>query len=122
MASRIYPIWHKGKKIYFTDWSNLMNVDEALNAIEETTSFVERNNESSLLELLDVRGSYASSKILMKLKDAARRTKKFSKKKAIVGVTGSKRVLLMGVNRFVDGSIKGFEDIDEAKRWLTEND
>jgi len=121
MVAKIYPIWHRGKKIYFTDWTNLSDADEAINAVEETTSFIEQNNEYDLLELLDVRGSYASTRVLLKLKEAAERTKKFSKKKAIVGITGSKRILLLAVNRFIDGSIKGFEDIDSAKRWLTEN-
>ena len=82
MAARIYPIGHKSKKIYFTDWSNLSEVETTINAIEETTSFIVQNNENNLLELLDVRGSYVSSKILMKLKDAAKRTKQFSKRKA----------------------------------------
>ena len=36
----------------------------------------------------------------------------------MVGVTGSKRVLLMAVNRFMDGSIKGFDNIEKAKEWL----
>ncbi len=122
MASRIYPIWHNGKKIYFTDWSKLLDVNEALAVIEETVSFIEKNNEFKLLEILDVRGSYASTKVLLALKDAGKRTKQFSKKKAMVGIKGSKRVLLMAVNRFIDGSIKGFEDIEEAKEWLTSID
>jgi predicted methyltransferase MtxX (methanogen marker protein 4) len=119
MKARIYPIWHKGKKIYFTDWTNLSDTDTAINVVEETTRFIEQNNEYDLLELLDVRGSYASAKVLLKLKEAAERTKNFSRKKAIVGITGSKKILLMGVNRFIYGSIKGFEDIDKAKEWLT---
>ncbi|MEN8122133.1 MAG: STAS/SEC14 domain-containing protein [Bacteroidota bacterium] len=119
MATRIYPIWHCGKKIFFTDWSNLLEVDEALKAIEQTTSFVEKNNEYNLLELLDVRGSYSSPKVFLALKDAGKRTKPYSQKKAIVGITGSKRILLKAVNRFINGNIKGFEDIEEAKSWLS---
>ena len=119
MASNIYPIWHNGKKIFFTNWSNLLDVDKALKVIEETVSFIERNEEYDLLEILDVRGSYASPKVLLALKDAGKRTKAFSKKKAMVGIKGSKRVLLMAVNRFIDGSIKGFENIEDAKEWLS---
>jgi len=115
---RIYPIWHKGEKIYFTDWSGLINEEEALAAIEATTSFIEKNNEYNLLELIDVSNSYATPAVLLKLKKAANRSKPFSKKKAVVGITGSKKVLLMAVNRFIDGSIKGFENLEEAKDWL----
>jgi len=118
MAARIYPIWHNGKKIYFTDWSNLLETNQTLEAIEETVSYIEKNNEYNLLELLDIRGSYASSQVLLALKNAGNRTKPYSLKKAMVGVTGSKRVLLIAVNRFIDGSIKGFDNIEEAKDWL----
>ncbi len=118
MKEKIYPVYYKGKKIYYTDWSKLIDEDEALKVIEETTRFVENNNEYDLLELIDVRGSYASPAVLNKLKSAAKRVKKFNKKKAIIGLTGSKKILLMAVNRFIDGSIKGFEDIEEAKEWL----
>ena len=48
MEKRIYPIWHKGKKIYFTDWSNLKKVEETLKAIEETVSFIEKMSEPSI--------------------------------------------------------------------------
>ncbi len=119
MSSRIYPIWHNGKKIYFTDWSNLLEINQTLEAIEETVSYIEKNNEYNLLELLDIRGSFASSQVLLALKNAGSRTKPYSLKKAMVGVTGSKRVLLIAVNRFIDGSIKGFDNIEEAKEWLT---
>ena len=118
MTTKIYPIWHNGKKIYFTNWSNLIDAEEILKVVEETVSFIENNNEFNLLELIDVRGSYASARTLIALKNAGKRTKPYSLKKAMVGVTGSKRILLKGVNRFIDGNIKGFEHIEEAKEWL----
>lgn len=36
----------------------------------------------------------------------------------MVGLTGSKKVLLSIVNRFVDGSIIALDSIEEAKNWL----
>lgn len=118
MNERIYPIYHKGKTIYYTDWTNLLEEEEALEAIEETTSFIEKNKEYNLLEIVDITNSYASPAILNALKKSAKRTKAFNKKKAIVGIQGSKKILLMAINRFIDGSIKGFETVNEAKEWL----
>ncbi len=118
MKERIYPIYYKGKTIYYTDWTNLLDEEEALAIIEETTSFIEKNNEYNLLEIVNITNSYASPTILNALKKSAKRTKPFNLKKAIVGIKGSKKILLMAVNRFIDGSIKGFENVDEAKEWL----
>jgi hypothetical protein len=118
MKERIYPIYYKGKTIYYTDWTNLIEEKEALAVIEETTSFIEKNNEYNLLEIVNITNSYASPTILNTLKKSAKRTKPFNFKKGIVGIKGSKKVLLMAVNRFIDGSIKGFENVDDAKEWL----
>lgn len=121
MKEHIYPIYYKGKTIYYTDWTNLLDEQEALEIIETTTSFIEKNKEYNLLEIVDITGSYASPSILNAIKKSAQRTKEYNLKKAIVGVKGSKKVLLAAVNRFIDGSIKGFESIDEAKEWLASN-
>ncbi|MCF6240866.1 MAG: hypothetical protein L3J74_05920 [Bacteroidales bacterium] len=118
MKERIYPIYHKGKTIYYTDWTNLLEEKEALDAIEHTTSFIENNNEYNLLEIVDITNSYASPTILNAIKNSAKRTKPFSFKKAIVGIKGSKKILLMAVNKFIDGNIKGFNTVNEAKEWL----
>lgn len=121
MEKRIYPIFHKGKKIYFSDWSNLKKAEEALPVMEETVSFIEKMGEYNLLEIIDATGSFSPPKVLNALKDAGKRTKKFNKRKAIVGITGSKRIILAGVNRFIDGNIKGFDTIDEAKDWIVKD-
>ena len=118
MRKRIYPIYHNGVKIYFTDWTNLNDEDEAVAAIIETTEFVVQNNEKDLLEIIDVRGSYATARIIMILKDEAKKTEPFSKKKAIVGISGSKKIFLNAINRLVNNKIRAFDTLDDAKDWL----
>ena len=121
MQKRIYPIWYKEKKIYFTDWSNLTNDDDAVAAIKETSEFVVEMGEYDLLEIIDIRGSYATPKILKALKHSAKITKPFGKKKVMVGLKGSKKILLSIVNRFVDESIIALDTIEEAKEWLVKD-
>ena len=118
MQKRIYPIWHEDKKIWFTDWSNLNNDDDAIAAIRETSEFVVELGEYNLLEIIDIRGSYATPSILKALKHSAKITKPFGKKKVMVGLKGSKKILLSLVNRFVNESIIALDTIEEAKEWL----
>jgi len=118
MSKSIYPIFYGNKKIWYSDWRNKRMEAESLAVIEETTSFIENMNENNLYEIVDVTGSFAPPKILLALKDSGKRTKKFSKRKAIVGVTGAKLILLQAVNRFIDGNLQGFETLEEAKKWI----
>jgi len=118
MSKCIYPIFHGNKKIWYSDWRNKRTEVESLDVIEETTSFIEKLNEFNLLEIVDVTGSFSPPKVLSALKDSGRRTKKFSKRKAIVGVTGAKLIILQAVNRFMDGNLMGFEKLEDAKNWV----
>ncbi|MBN1252007.1 MAG: hypothetical protein JXR51_15095 [Bacteroidales bacterium] len=81
MQKRIFPIWHNDKKIFYTDWSNLSDDLDSIAAIEETTNFIVELAEYNLLEIIDVRGSYTSSTVLKALKNSAKITKPYSKKK-----------------------------------------
>ena len=121
MQKRIYPIWYKEKKIYFTDWSNLNDDDDAIAAIKEASEYVVEMGEYNLLEIIDIRGSFASPAILKALKHSAKITKPFGKKKVMVGLTGSKKILLSIVNRFLDENIIALNTIEEAKEWLIKN-
>ena len=121
MGKRIYPIWYKEKKIYFTDWANLIDDEEAVAAIKETSEFIIELGEYDLLEIIDIRGSYVTPAILKALKHSAKITKPYGKKKVMVGLKGSKKILLSIVNRFVDESIIALDTIEEAKEWLVPN-
>ncbi|MFA9389304.1 MAG: hypothetical protein ACERKD_05830 [Prolixibacteraceae bacterium] len=118
MAARIYPIQHKGKTIYYSDWSNIIIEAEIYAAIEETTLFVEQLGEYGLYEIVDVRGTITPASAMGLVIESAKRTKPFGKRKAIVGVTGTKLTILKAVNRFIDGNIQGFSDLEAAKEWL----
>lgn len=77
--------------------------------------------EYNLLEIIDATGSFSPPKVLTALKESGKRTKKFNKRKAIVGITGTKRIILGAVNRFIDGNIKGFDTVEEAKDWVVKD-
>jgi len=119
MLARIYPIFHNGKKIYYTDWSNLISAGESLAAIKETSDFILSMNEYELLEIINVTNSFASVESLTELKRVAKLTSKFNRKKAIVGISSAKKILLNSVNRIAGTNIRAFDTLEEAKDWLT---
>ncbi|HAN17334.1 MAG: hypothetical protein A2X13_00625 [Bacteroidetes bacterium GWC2_33_15] len=118
MSERIYPIFHNGKKIYFSDWTNLKTSEQALKVMNETSDFVVKSGQKDLLEIIDVKGSYATSETLKSLKEINNKVKKYSKKKAFVGLTNAQRIILNTINLFSGTNIVGFDDIESAKDWL----
>ncbi len=118
MAKKIYPIFHKGKKIYFSDWTNLKNVEQAVPVMNETSDFIVNQGKKNLLELLDTSGSFATSETLKHLKEINNKVKGFSYKKAMVGLSTAQRVILNTINIFSGTNIQGFDDMEEAKDWL----
>ncbi|MDX9697558.1 MAG: hypothetical protein RBT49_17330, partial [Bacteroidales bacterium] len=87
MAERVYPIIHNGKKIYFTDWTNLKKPEDALRVMTETSDFMVKLNQFDLLEIVDVKGSFATNEVLKAVKEVNEKVKKYSKKKAFVGLS-----------------------------------
>ena len=118
MSERIYPIFHQGKKIYFSDWTNLKTPEQAIKVMNETSDFVVNLGQNNLLEIIDAKGSYATSETLKSLKEINNKVKRFSKKKAFVGLTNAQRIILNTINLFSGTSIVGFDDLEEAKDWL----
>jgi hypothetical protein len=120
MSDRIYPIYHKGYKIYYTDWTGFKVESEALAAIKETSDFVVAQGEYELLEIIDVSNSISPPLVLSALMECAKTVQPYSKKKAIIGINGAKLFLLKAVNKFIDGKITGFVYKEDALDWLIE--
>lgn len=114
-------IEHKGKQIYFVDYSNIKSNEEFLSIIKETNAFREKakaEGKRNLLMLVDVSGSFVYGEVLDELKKAGKFTKELTAKEAVVGVTGAKKVLLLVVQTFTKMNIRVFNTVEEARDWL----
>ncbi len=114
-------ITHKGKIIYFNDWTNLKDENDFAPKIEEgnaNTRFLMNAGKKDILTLTDVSGSFTFGKTIQLMKEAAALAKPITKKSATVGLSGSKIVLLNSLNYFSKSDIKAFSTIEEAKDWL----
>ncbi len=120
MEERIYTIIHKGKRIYVSDWRDLKKTEEAVIVMNYTADFIASQGQYGLLELIDARGSYSPPAVLIELKKVAKRTELYSRRKAIVGISKTKLILLNSVNRLLNNEIRGFDSIEVAKDWLVQ--
>ncbi|MBN2347774.1 MAG: hypothetical protein JXJ22_02985 [Bacteroidales bacterium] len=121
MAKGAQLITHKGKEIYFVNYSGIKNNDEFLDVINSTNEFrkgLMAKGEKDLLMLVDVSETFIFGEVFTRLKESGKLTKPLLKKEAIVGVTGSRKILLQTANAFTSLKFKVFSTVEEAKDWL----
>lgn len=114
-------IQHKGKTIYFNDWTNLSNFDDFKPKIEEgdeNTKELIADGKTNILTLTDITGSFIFGETLPLLREAGKLSKGITKKSATVGLSFAKKILLNSLNVFANSDIKAFDTIEEAKDWL----
>lgn len=109
-------ITHHGKEILYVDYQGL-KTEEILNAMDEATEFALRENRP-LLRLSNMTDVYAVREVVEKAKYCGERTKHLTLKRAAIGITGAKKVLLNAFNRFTGNGTKAFDSIESAKDWL----
>ena len=114
-------ITYQGKEILYNDYRNLhgSNFPAMIHAILKLNLEL---GKSDILGLIDVRGSYASKEVVNAFNLAGKTLKPMSKKTAVLGITGLKKILLNVVNKFSNIGAKPFDSIEEAKEWLVKND
>ncbi|MBN1143723.1 MAG: hypothetical protein JXA72_04845 [Bacteroidales bacterium] len=114
-------IEYKGKPIYYIDYSNIKTSEEFLAIIKSTNAFREKlkhDGMKDLLMLVNISGSFVYGDVLAEIKKAASQTKELIAKEAIVGITGSKKILLKILQSFAKMDFRIFDTEEEAKDWL----
>jgi hypothetical protein len=112
---------HKGKSIYYVDYSNIGTKEEFLEIIKQTHAFreiVKAEGKRDQLMLVDVTGSFIYGEILEEIKVGGKETREIISKQAVVGITGSKKVLLNIFNKVTQMEMKVFGTVEDALNWL----
>lgn len=109
-------IKHKGKEILYVDYRN-MKVEDILQTMDEATEYALELNRP-MLRLSNMTDVFAVGDIVDKAKASGERTKHLTIKRAAVGITGAKKVLLNAFNRFTGSNTRAFNTEEEAKDWL----
>lgn len=122
MENRVRTEIYKGKKIIFLDYTKVDRhvEDKFMKVLQQAREFIMRAGKD-LLILVDVRDSYATTKMIAKMKEDGKAERPFVKKSAVVGITGMKEIFLKGINLFTQQGIQPFNTIEEAKEWLVKD-
>ena len=109
-------ITHKGKEILYVNYSG-MGKEEVLQTMDDATEFALEQNRP-MLRLSNMTDVYAVTEIVDKAKQCGKKTKHLTIKRAAVGITGAKKVLINAFNRFTGNNAKAFDTVEDAKEWL----
>ena len=115
-------IEHKGKKIFYQDFSqNFYNAAAVKAELEEVQKIVTAAPQNSVLALSDFRDTSIAGDLLSAMNAASKATKAHVRKTAVLGVTGIKRQLADLLTRLTGQPLKYFDNIESAKNWLVED-
>ena len=115
-------IEYNGKKIFYQDFSRLFFNSKVVKAeLEEVQKIVKAEPKDSVLVLTDFRDTNISSDLIPAMNAASAATKDHIRKTAVLGVIGVKRKLGDLLTALTGQPLQYFDDIEEAKKWLTED-
>ena len=116
-------IEYNDKKIFFQDFSKLFYNSAAVKTeLDEVQKIVISQPKNSVLILTDMRDTNVGRELLPAMNAASAATKDHVKKTAVLGVTGVKRKLADLLSSLTGQPLKYFDNIEEAKKWLVEEE
>ena len=119
---RSYWLDHKGKRIFYQDFSRqFYNTAPVKLELEEVQKVVKAEPLDSVLVLTDLRDTNVGADLLPLMNAASAATKDHVHKTAVLGVTGIKRRLADLLSTLTGQPLQYFEDIEAAKNWLVED-
>ncbi len=119
--SGVHKITHKGKEILFIDYNGTTDDNEMIIILKKAQQIIIQENKE-YLQLVDMSNAHATSKYMKEAKLVATETPKLAIKRAIVGITPIKKVILTGYNFIIGGiGLKPFDNLEEAKDYLVQD-
>jgi hypothetical protein len=119
---RSHWLEHKGKKIFYQDFSKQFYNSAAVKAeLDEVQIIVKAEPLDSLLVLTDLRDTNVGPDLLPAMNAASAATKNHVHKTAVLGVTGIKGKLADLLSALTGQPFKYFDDIEAAKNWLVQD-
>ncbi len=115
----VTKIMHRGKEILFVDYKGTSGDDEMIAVLRKAQAIVISDNKP-YLQLTDITGAYSTKKFTDELKKVGAETPKLAIKRAVVGITPMKKIILMGYNMVLGRSnaLRPFNSLEEAKDYL----
>jgi hypothetical protein len=115
---RVQIIVHQGKKILYSDFSNLQFVEDVSEVMKEVKKYVHVQPKNSIYSLISVEGTHFNNEIRDMFAEVAKSNKPFVKISAIVGISGLKQIMYKAIMKLTGRDDKCFSNIEQAKDWL----
>ncbi len=109
---------YKGKKVLFVDYSKCKSIDEMLKLLNDVRREYQKSSNEEFLALNDFTGANPSNEFVEHAKKYKDLFDDKTKKTAVVGITGLKKLLLNGYNVFVKKKQVPFNTKEEALEYL----
>ncbi len=116
-GNRMKWIEYNEKDIFYIDYSNLSG-EKFLKLIREQDIYIKTLEKQDVLFLLNIKNMFFDNEGKEKIKESAKLISLHSKKFALVGLTGLKKILLSIINKITSLGAKGFSNEQDAKDWL----
>ena len=114
----VSKITHKGKEILFVDYKGVTDEAEMISFLKEAQKIVINDNKP-YLQLSDITGVFLTPEYMKKLKEIAKETPKIAIKRAVVGITPIKKIILNTYNLILGkNGLKAFSNLEDAKDWI----
>jgi hypothetical protein len=108
---------YKGQKILYVDYRGLSEADGIKNL--EAQAELMHTLQDPVFVLANYEGTFATSKFMNRLQILGKEViERKTKKGALVGITGIKKVLLNAYNAFTGGNLKSFSNEESALDYL----
>ena len=111
-------ITHNGRKILHVNFKDIKSKDAVMSNLEDMKKhYIEATDKIYLL--LDVRGTFTDPEVMDTLKHYGKQYfSGKSEKRAILGITGVKKILLRAYSIVTGTNVASFDSEEEAKDYL----
>jgi hypothetical protein len=116
--ARTQQIVHKGKNIFFMDFSSLNNLEEINGVISDSIRYIRNKPMGSLYCLTNITAMRFNNEIKGLFQDFVKGNKPYVKASAVVGLSGLQQIVYNGLMKITGREIKSFTTLAEAKEWL----
>jgi len=109
---------HKGIQILYTDFGNLIKLDEQLQLLEELVTVLKASPVKVLI-LSNFEGASLGPEFMNRSKEVGKQNQNKISRHAFLGITGLKNILFQGYAKFTAAkNIKSFSNEVDALDWL----
>jgi hypothetical protein len=118
MPGKIEWISYQGKEILFNNRSNLRNQDIIENS-DQAVKTIKESGKKDILYLVDNSNTILVPHVKDHIKKGGKEISPYIKKIAVLGTNNAQRILLNILSTITGMNIKVFDEIESAKKWLT---